>query len=59
MGGAAQGPQNHDDRQNDSADDGIIRVVYLDDVLFVRRGPEAKGGDSSKADGGAALADGE
>ena len=40
-------------------DDDIIRVVYLDDVLFVRRGPEAKDGHRSKADGGADLADGE
>jgi hypothetical protein len=40
-------------------DDGIIRVVYLDDVLFVRRGPEAKDVHRSKAHGGAALADGE
>jgi hypothetical protein len=51
------GPQNHGDGQHDSADDGIIRVVYLDDVLFVRCSPEAKDIDSSKADGGAALAD--
>jgi hypothetical protein len=53
------GPQVHDDGKRDSADDAIVRVVYLDDVLFVRRGPDAKGVDSSKTDGGAALADGE
>ncbi len=53
------GQQDHGDGQHDPADDGIIRVVYIDDVLFVKRGPEAKGVDSSKADGGAALADGE
>ncbi len=28
------GPQVHDDGLHDSADDGIIRVVYLDDVLL-------------------------
>ena len=53
------GPQNHGEGQPDSVDDGIIRVVYLDDVLFIRRGPEAKDEHRSKADGGADLADGE
>ncbi len=53
------GPQVHDDGQHDPADDDTIRVVYLDDVLFVRRGPDTKSVDSVKADGGATLADGE
>ncbi len=53
------GPQVHGEGQHDTADDGMIRVKYLDDVLFVRRGPESKSVDSIKADCGAALADGE
>ena len=54
------GPQNHGVGQPYSVDDSIIRVVYLDDdVLFIRRGPEAKDEHRSKADGGADLADGE
>ncbi len=53
------GPQVHGDKQQNTADDGIIRVVYLEDVLFVRRSPDSKSVDSAKADGGATLADGE
>ncbi len=53
------GAQVHCDGQQYTADNGIIRVVYLDDVLFVRRFPDSKSVDSVKADGGAALTGGE
>jgi hypothetical protein len=49
----------HGDGQHNTEDNGYIRVMYLDDVLFVRRGPDSISVDSIKADGGAALTDGE
>jgi hypothetical protein len=53
------GPQIQGDGQHDTADDGITRVVYLDDGLFVRRRPDSKSMVSNNAEGGADLADGE
>ncbi len=47
------------DASQDPADEGMIRVVYLHDILLVRRSLETKSVDGIKADDGSTLADGE